>query len=143
MSIKKYIRAAFAVSFLLVGGCGGDGLGRHAISGTVTVDGTTVATGNIGFQPMDKGATSGGATINVGKYTIPRDKGLTAGKYRVTINAPKPGTGGEAQKNVAPGEPVPAPQELIPPEWNEKSEHTIDVADKGPFVFDFDVKTKK
>jgi hypothetical protein len=60
----------------------------------------------------------------------------------VTINAPVPGTGGTAQTSAPPGEPVPPPQEMIPPEWNEKSEQTVEVTDKGPNKFDFKIEKK-
>ena len=98
--------------------------------------------GSIGFQPVDKSVTSGGDAITNGKYSIPRETGLPVGKYRVTINAPKPGTGGDVAAAALPGEAVPVPQELIPPEWNAKSEQFIEVTEKGPYVFNFDVKSK-
>jgi len=125
------------------GGCGeSDPLGRHAISGSVTLDGAPIEKGSIGFQPADKSITSGGDAIANGKYSIPRETGLPIGKYRVTINAPKPGTGGDVTAGALPGEAVPVPQELIPPEWNVKSEQFIEVTEKGPYVFNFDVKSK-
>lgn len=124
-------------------GCGGsDPLGRHAISGSVSLEGAPVERGSIGFHPTEKGITSSGGVINGGKYSIAREKGLPAGKYRVTINAPKPGTGPQLDPNAPPGEPPPPPQELIPPQWNVNSEQIIEVQDKGPFEFSFDIKTK-
>ena len=127
----------------LVGGCGeSDPLGRKAISGTANLNGAPIQKGNIAFQPVDKSATSGGAVIEAGKYSIPRPTGLPVGKYRVTINAPKPGTGKETDKNAMPGEPLPPPQELIPAEWNVNSNEFIEVTDKGPYVYNFDVKPK-
>ena len=124
-------------------GCGeSDPLGRKAISGTVNLNGAPVEQGNIAFQPMDTGATSSGAVIAAGKYAIERQKGLPKGKYRVTVNAPKPGTGKGAGVGVMPGDPLPPPEELIPPEWNVNSEQTIEVTDKGPYVFNFDIQPK-
>jgi len=123
-------------------GCGeSDPLGRKAISGTVSFNGAPIERGNIGFQPVEKSTTSGGASIEAGKYSIPRQKGLPAGKYRVTVNAPK-GGGAQASKDAPPGDPLPPPQEMIPPEWNEKSDQFIEVTEKGPYVFNFDVKPK-
>jgi hypothetical protein len=145
-SVQNKVLAAFAVCvpLALVFGCGGDPLGRHAISGAVTVDGAPLQRGNVGFQPIEKtSTTSGGAVVMEGKYSVPRDKGLPTGKYRVRINAAASGAGGEAQSTAPPGAPAPPPQELIPPEWNENSEHTIEVTEKGPFVFNFEVQTKK
>jgi hypothetical protein len=134
---------AASLPLLIASGCGeSDPLGRKAISGTVSLNGAPVEKGNISFQPVDKSATSGGAVIEAGKYSIPRQTGLPVGKYRVTINAPKPGTGKETDKNAMPGEPLPPPQELIPPEWNVNSNEFIEVTDKGPYVYNFDVKPK-
>src|SRR5262245_15968805 len=115
-------------------GCGGDPLGRHAISGTVTLDGAPVAKGNLSLQPMEQQPTSSGAVIADGKYTIPRDQGLVAGKYRVSINASAPGAKGDPA-DALPGMPAPPPKELIPPSWNTNSQQTIDVKKEGPFVF--------
>src|SRR5262245_3388006 len=108
----------------LVAGCGGDPLGRQPVVGTVNVNGAPPEKGNIGFQPVDKGVPGGGR-ISGGKYSIARKDGLPEGKYRVTINAPVPGTGTEAPAGAMPGDPLPPPQELIPDEWNTKSEHFV------------------
>jgi hypothetical protein len=117
-------------------------LGRHAISGTVTFNGAPVDNGTINFQPMDQGPTSSGATFTGGKYELPEDKGLPAGRYLVSISAPKPGTGSTPPEGAMPGDPVTPPTELIPPEWNAKSEQTIEVKPEGPFEFNFDVVAK-
>lgn len=127
-------------------GCGGDSLGRQPVTGLVNVDGKPVAKGNVSFQPMTKGATGGtaiggGAAIADGKFSIARKDGLPAGKYRVAINAPVPGTESAAPSGL-PGESPPPPQELIPPEWNLNSEHFVEVTN-GKNDFNFDVQTKK
>jgi len=77
----------------LVVGCTKDPLGRYAVSGTVNVDGAALESGHISFQPTEGQATSGGAIVKGGKYTVPREGGLVAGKYRVAINAPAPDSG--------------------------------------------------
>jgi hypothetical protein len=142
-------RCRFAIIFsclsllAMICGCGeSDPLGRKAISGSVKLNGAPIENGNIGFQPTEQGTTSSGTVIAAGKYSIPREKGLPVGKYRVTINAPKPGTGTAAPKDVMPGDPLPVSQEMIPPEWNTNSDQFIEVKSSGPFVFDFDVKPK-
>src|SRR5262245_30354489 len=100
---------------LSLGGCGGDPRGRHAIAGSVNVDGAPLEKGNISFQPTEKQTTSSGAVIAGGKFSIPRDGGLTAGKYRVVINAPVQAVGGKvATAEAVPGEPPPPPLERIP-----------------------------
>lgn len=139
-------RIAFAlwsvVGLGLLEGCGGNALGRYAISGSVKVDGAPLDKGNISFQPVSDGQTSSGAVISGGIFSVPRDKGLPAGKYRVEINAAAGGGPGAADANAAPGDAPPPPKELIPAEWNESSTHTIDVKKEGPFNFSFEIATK-
>jgi hypothetical protein len=137
-SIALLILAGFLASSV---GCGGDNLGRQAVSGSVNVDGTPLQKGTINFQPLEKGVGSG-ASIEGGKYAMARKNGLPAGKYRVVINAPVPGTGGQADLSAPPGEPPPPPQELIPEDWNAKSEHTIEIK-SGKNEHNFDVQAKK
>ena len=134
------------VAFLLtsfVCGCGGDPLGRHAVSGSIKVDGAPLGDGTIRFEPIGGSTTGGGAAVKDGKYSLEAATGLADGKYRVSINAPVPGTGGVAPADAMPGDPIAAPKELIPPSWNMNSQQTIDVKPEGPFEFNFDVDTKK
>lgn len=127
-------------SLALFVGCGGDSLGRQPLSGKVSVNGAPLEKGTINFQPIDKGIGSG-ARIEAGTYSIARKDGLPVGKYRVVINAPTPGSA-PAASDAPPGEPPPPPQELLPEEWNTKSEHTIDIT-SGKNEHNFDVQTKK
>jgi hypothetical protein len=126
----------------LLSACSRDPLGRHAVSGTVKVDGAPLASGDISFQPVDGQATSGGAIITNGDYAVPQAGGLAAGKYQVEIHAPVPGTGGQADESALPGDPPAPPREMLPREWNTESTQTIEVRAQGPFVFNFDVSTK-
>lgn len=129
----------------LVCGCGGgDPLGRRAVSGVVTLDGAPLAKGSISFQPVEQGVTSAGAVITDGAYTISREQGLPKGKYRVAISAVKPGTGLEMPEGGMPGDEVGAPaEELIPAEWNTKSENYVEVGDSGPAEFKHEIVSKK
>jgi len=124
------------------GGCNDDPLGRHAISGSVKVDGQPLASGNINFDPVEGQATSGGAIIRSGRYVVPQGGGLVTGKYRVSIHAPTPGSGEAIAPTALPGDAPHPPSEWIPRSWNTDSEHFIDVRKQGPFVFDFDVPIK-
>src|SRR5439155_5234619 len=119
-----------------------DPLGRHAISGTVNVDGVPLEKGRISFQPIEKQPTSEGGVITGGKFNIPREHGLVPGKYRVEVNAAVPGPAGKQDIEAQPGMPPPPPKEMIPPEWNVASEHTLEVKKEGPFVFPFEISTK-
>jgi len=123
-------------------GCGSDNpLGRKALSGSVKLDGAPLAMGAIEFHPLEGGVQSGGL-IEGGSYSIPAHEGATPGKYRVVIydtyeSPPLP-------PGHMPGDDVPpAPKLKVPPEWNSKSKHEIEVKAEGPFKFDFDVVTKK
>jgi hypothetical protein len=132
--------AFWALTFVI--GCSGDPLGKHAISGSIKVDGVPLESGDVAFQPMDGQATSSGAVVKAGRYTLPRDSGLVVGKYRVAVHAGVPGTGGQPAADALPGDIPPPPKELIPKEWNVASEHSVEVKKGGPFVFDFDIATK-
>lgn len=93
--------AAFVALAFLSGGCGGqgDGVDRYDISGTVTIGGEPVNSGQIVFQP-ESGAP-GMATIAGGKYDTRKDgKGTIGGPHTVRIdglNPSKSGDGGEVQ----------------------------------------------
>ena len=129
------------ISVALWTGCGGNSAGRYAITGTVTLDGSPLAKGNIGFSPLEGGRLSSGAVVTDGKFSIPADKGLPVGKYRVEVHAAAGGAPAP-DPNAVPGDGPPPPKELIPPEWNETSTQTIQVKKEGPFNFAFEIATK-
>jgi hypothetical protein len=132
-----------SAAVVLFSGCGGGAAGLYGISGTVKVDGAPLEKGNISFEATESQPTSSGAVISGGNFTIPREHGLPEGKYRVVVNAPTPGTGGgKVAADTPPGEGPPPPKELIPPDWNESSSHTIEVKKGGPFTFSFEIATK-
>lgn len=140
-------RRAFSFRFLLslvalgtLGGCG-DPLNRQEITGAVTLKGKPVEDGVINFAPLDGQATGDGAQIVNGKYQIPRAKGLSPGKYRVSIYA---GIGVSGEGNASPDSPhagmkIPKGGERVPPEYNEKSKLVQEVTRGGPNKFDFDI----
>jgi len=148
--VKSPALPAAAVISALVGvtitavacGCSDDPLGRHAISGSVRVDGQPLASGAINFEPVEGQATSGGSIVRSGRYLVPRGGGLVAGKYRVSIHAATPGTGESVATDALPGDAPHPPSELIPSQWNAASDHFIEIRRQGPFVFEFDVPKK-
>src|SRR5262245_56731717 len=84
-------RLAFRLAFLLAGvalaalsGCG-DPRNRQEVTGAVTLKGQPLDDGIIHFAPLDSQETGDGAQIVNGTYRIPREKGLSPGKYKVTI----------------------------------------------------------
>ena len=123
-------------------GCGpGNPLGRKALSGVVTLDGAPLDNGTIEFHPLEGGVQSGGL-VHAGHYSISADKGATPGKYRVQISdtyetPPLP-------PGHMPGDdPPPAFKSKIPPQWNSKSNHEIEIKKEGPFQFNFHIDSKK
>jgi hypothetical protein len=128
-----------AILFL---GCGADPLGRQPVSGLVTLDGSPLENGTVSFHPVDNAATASAGAIVKGQFALDRERGLAAGKYRVTINAPKPGTGQAASEDALPGDPLPVPEELIPAEWNTNSNEVIEVTGSAANEFNFAIKSK-
>jgi hypothetical protein len=94
--MKRDNRLARATCFVLAGvglsaaaGCGGDGLDRHEVSGSVTFAGTPVQAGQLSFEPAsDLGliAPSGYAKVENGSYKIERDVGPIAGQYTFRVS---------------------------------------------------------
>lgn len=142
--LRSTIVSLACAALLPLPGCGGGSDGRHAISGTVTVDDAPLAKGNISFQPIEQQPFASGAVVADGKFSIPRNSGLAVGKYRVAVNAAVPGTAGKAvEVDAQPGDPPAPAKEMIPPDWNMASQHTIEVKREGPFVFPFEISTKR
>jgi hypothetical protein len=127
----------------LVVGCGGSTPSdRHPISGSVTLDGVPLPAGSISFQPLTPTGTRTGAAISGGVYSIDAAHGLPSGKYRVAISSAAP-QATSSQGIASPGGTRAVPVELIPPEYNVKSDKTIEVGASGPFVYDFHILSKK
>src|SRR5205809_5280867 len=143
MGIPRTGCALMALTVGLLSGCAGGAAGLYGVSGTVKVDGAPLEKGTISFEAAEGQRTSSGAVISGGNFSIPAAHGLPEGKFRVVVHAPTPGTGGgKAAPDAPPGEGPPPPKELVPPDWNESSNHTIEVKKGGPFVFSFDIATK-
>ncbi len=135
MSRVVSMRSAFVIALLALMGCGGSG--RYEVSGTVTLKGKPLESGQIRFDPIPGGTASAAATITNGKYVVPAAMGLLPGKYKVFITS----IGGAPEaKNVVPGsEPVTEPKDLIPERYNQKSTLTCDViAGKNTHDFPLD-----
>jgi hypothetical protein len=121
-----------------LGGCS-DPRGRQEVTGEVRFRGQPVEEGVIQFAPLDGQATGDGALIVNGQYRIPRAKGLSPGKYRVTIVA---GNGISGQGDASPDTPNagrPPVGERIPPDYNEHSRIVKEVTAGGPNRFDFNI----
>jgi hypothetical protein len=125
-----------------LGGCGGsiDSLPREAVSGSVTFEGQPLAKGTIQFAPTsDNLPTTGMATINDGKYSIPRANGLVPGTYKVAITSLTEVAEAKFSHGV-PGKPAPAPKNLISKQFNKNSNLTAEVKGGQSNNFEFEVK---
>src|SRR5947209_954601 len=69
----------------LFSGCGPRGPALNEVTGTVLLDQKELEEGIIEFEPLDGQGSKQGAQILNGKYSIPRAKGLMAGRYKVSI----------------------------------------------------------
>ena len=83
-----------------------------------------------------------GAMIQGGAYRIPQEKGLLPGAYHLEITAPD-ANARPVMVRATPGGPgISVAPERIPPEYNLKSDKTVDVTADGPNHFDFDITSK-
>jgi hypothetical protein len=132
-------------SFLFLGaallvGCSDPYAGRMAVSGGVKLVGQPLKEGSITFVPLDKQDTQGGAPIINGEYNIPRQSGLKPGKYLVQLTAGDGKTIDNPEEAAGPGGSTNIVSvDLIPPEWNIRSNQKVEVKSDGPNKFDFDI----
>jgi hypothetical protein len=138
MSRRPLFVPAGAIVLVALCGCS-DPLDRQEITGTVNFKGQPVEDGIINFAAVDGQTTGDGAQIVNGAYRIPKKKGLSPGKYKVTIYA---GNGKSGEGNASPDSPnagAPIARERIPPEYNEKSKVVREVIKGGSNEFNFDI----
>jgi len=121
-------------------GCGREtGVTLYGASGKVTLDSAPLDHGTIRFCPTDTQAgILSGASIADGQYSIPRDKGLPAGKYTVRISSADPSSALPA----GPSGEGPPLEERLPPRYNSKSELNVQVEPDGENMFNFDLTSR-
>lgn len=148
---KHFTMSTHPVSFILLlvaftVGCGqSNPLGRQAISGRVTLDGTALNQGTIAFSPESRGGVSSGGIIRNGEYRILADRGLPPGKYRVRINssAANPNQKNPPVKASPPGGTNESLGiERIAPTYNRASKIVIEVVAGQSSELNFDAKSK-
>jgi len=120
---------------LAMAGCGGDGIDRVEVTGTVTLNDRPLGEGHISFESIGKG-TSAGATIADGEFTIPKDKGPSPGEYRVRIYAYQ-GTGEQIPDPDNPGQTTEKKESIIPDRYNRNTELQRTVTADGENDFQF------
>lgn len=142
--MSQVVSARALVLLLLPGvvlaGCGQGYGGRKEIRGTVKLKGQPLDEGVIDFTPISGDqATKEGALIKNGSYHIDRAHGLLPGKYRVTITSGDGRTPANTDEPPGPSGANIISKDRIPPEYNINSKVEIEVTEKGPNVFDFEI----
>ncbi len=126
------------VSMLSISGCS-SGEAYHPISGTVLLDSQPLKKGVVTLFPSGSGTTVGGEIID-GKFSLPRDRGPTPGKYRVEIVAFKPS--GKKEFDVDLNSQVDVELQYLPAKYNTKSELECNVEQGGKNEFEFKLVMK-
>ena len=135
--LSRLILLSLSITYV---GCGSDdGLNRKPIDGKVTVNGVAVPNGSVTFEPLYAGGVGSGAVISQGAYQIAQKDGLPPGKYRVQITGDDGENFAVAEGKMPGDEIMPPKKQLVPKGWKQE----IEVADAGPFSFDFDIQSKK
>ena len=137
--------ALAAVAAWIAAGCGGDGLPRQAVSGSVTLDGRPLESGAIAFQPTspDGGGIAVGAVVQGGSFSVSRAEGPTPGNYRVSITSPREGKPTARTQAARPGDgDAPPAVETIPPRYNATTTLTAEVKADGGNTFEFPLKSR-
>jgi hypothetical protein len=118
-------------------GCNKGESNRAEVTGSVLVDGNPAATGAISFMPVDGKSPTSGGKIVAGKYSVE----VPFGTSKVAIRVPK--VVGQRKLYDTPDSPVqPLMEETLPPEFNDRTELTLDVK-PGVNERVFDLKAKK
>lgn len=120
---------------LALAGCGGGG-GLEPVSGTVTLGGANLDTGTITFLSETGNPTS--TSIANGAFALPKEKGLAAGKYKVSIDSPD-GKTPEADPDAPPGPSGNfTSKNRIPAKYNVESTLQVEVkaGQKNEFKFE-------
>src|SRR5205085_6682429 len=114
-------------SAAILAGCS-DPNGPQAVRGFVKLEGQPLKEGSIVFVPLDKQGTQSGAGITNGEYEIPSEHGLKPGTYLVQITAGDGKTPAREEDIAAPGGSTNiVSMDLIPAEWNTKSQQKVEV----------------
>lgn len=135
----------------LLSGCGGDGINRVPIEGTLTSQGTDpVDSAVLVFDPQEGTAGEGaiGRTDAEGKFTVissrDDDSGIPPGKYSVRVSRLVDGQSGEPLPADAPEADFPGAYDSIPaPYSSTKSPLEVDISEQGgELKVDIPVKLK-
>ncbi|MEW4452183.1 hypothetical protein AB1L30_05800 [Bremerella sp. JC817] len=123
----RFYALAFSCLVFTLAGCGGDGIPRAAVKGTVTYDGKPIETGVIMFIPSDVSPIA--LKITDGIYDSESDvndrRGAPIGDCQVQIFGDKPS--GKIVTDITTGQKVEEFIQFIPPKYNVNSILTVTV----------------
>lgn len=142
--MRTLVLSGFACLVLLAAdGCRKtDGPQTYPVSGTVTLDGKPLDTGEILFRSEGGTAATYAGKISAGKYSL----SATAGKKRVEITSTQIVPGKQGERGGTPGDPISETntahiyEEVIPEDYNQKSTLTADVSPTGSNPINFTLK---
>ncbi len=128
------------VVVISIAGCSSES--PSSLSGQATFDGAPIPDGNIRLDPIgDTPGPGGAAKIIAGKYEIPRDAGMLAGKHQVLISATR-ATGRQVRAENLDGGPSTTDEivQYIPARYNTNLELDVDL-EPGENTEDFDLRS--
>lgn len=125
-----------ACAAIVVYGCS-DPNGRQPISGEVTLNGQPLSTGEVSLRPFDTGPSAAGRIEN-GKFVLPGDKGPLPGKYLVEIESVQ--STGKQVRLPGTSLQVDETKQVVPEDYNERSQLVIEVTGNGENHFQFELK---
>jgi hypothetical protein len=120
-------------------GCGESGPARVGVSGSVSLD-EQALNGDILFIPEGAGQSARGKVEN-GVFSVPQQRGLTPGKYRVEIVAYQP-TGKQLPDTDVPGGMTDELRQVVPARYNRQSELVVDIDAEGADQLTFKLQSK-
>jgi hypothetical protein len=130
-----------SVAGLALLGCGPTS-DRLPVSGVVTLDGIPLDDGSIRFSSTGEKLVATGTLIRAGEFSIPAEKGLPPGTYRLEITSPDNNAAPVVYRDASGAPGIPTQPERIPPEFNMNSQKTVDVTVEGDNHFEFAIQSQ-
>lgn len=128
-----------AVAIIFVAGCGGSS-DRLAINGMVTLDGAAIPKGSIALRPLESTRSpSAGAEIIDGQFSVPAEKGVRPGQFRVEILAMR--KTGKTIKDPVFG-PTEVEEQYLPARYNARSDLTAEITEDHAGELRFELNSK-
>ena len=129
--ILRSCAALSVLSTLVATGCGDSGPRRYPVSGTVTLDGQSIAEGRIRFiDPNMKRDADTGKIID-GKFQFKSTAGMRRVEIRVARDTGKKGDTG-----------APLYEEVVAPEFNTESTLEVEVSATGKNSYELAVNSR-